>query len=489
VNPLCALGLGELAEGLAARRFSSRELVEACLERIAATDPRVGAFLSLRAEAALREADAADAARARGESRGRLHGIPLGIKAVLVHPELESSCGSRILAGFRAPYRASALERLERAGAILLGTTNMDEFAMGSSCENSALQRTANPWDLTRIPGGSSGGSAAAVAARQVPASLGSDTGGSVRQPAALCGVTGLKPTYGRISRYGLVAFASSLDQIGTFTRSAADAAELLGVLAGHDPRDSTSLPHPVPDYRAALSPASGGLDGLRIGVVREAFTPQVEPATLQCATDALRSFEKLGAKTVEVSLPHASYGVAAYYLLATAEASSNLARYDGVKYGLRVASDDLGDMYRRTRSRGFGDEVKRRIMLGTFVLSAGYYDAYYRKAQQVRTLIRRDFAAALESCDVLAMPTTPGPAWLLGERVEDPLAMYLADVFTVLASLAGLPALSLPCGFVQDNLPVGVQLIGRPLDEATPLRAAHVYQQHTDWHRAAPTL
>jgi aspartyl-tRNA(Asn)/glutamyl-tRNA(Gln) amidotransferase subunit A len=486
VNPLCELGLVELAEGLAARRFSSRELVEAALARIAATDPRVGAFLTLRAEAALRDADEADAARAQGKEQSRLHGIPLGIKAVLVHPELESSCGSRILAGFRAPYRASALERLERAGLILLGTTNMDEFAMGSSCENSALQRTANPWDLARIPGGSSGGSAAAVAARQVAGALGSDTGGSVRQPAALCGVVGLKPTYGRISRYGLVAFASSLDQIGTFTRSAADAAELLGVLAGHDARDSTSLPHPVPDYRASLA---GSLDGLRIGVVREAFTPQVEASTLGCASEALRSFEKLGAKTVEVSLPHASYGVAAYYLLATAEASSNLARYDGVKYGLRVEADDLGDMYRRTRSRGFGDEVKRRIMLGTFVLSAGYYDAYYRKAQQVRTLIRRDFAAAFESCDVIAMPTTPGPAWPLGERVEDPLAMYLADVFTVLASLAGLPALSLPCGFATGRLPVGLQLIGRALDEATPLRAAHAYQQHTDWHRAVPTL
>jgi aspartyl-tRNA(Asn)/glutamyl-tRNA(Gln) amidotransferase subunit A len=486
VNPLCALGLAELVEGLAARRFSSRELVEACLERIAATNPRVGAFLALRAEAALREADAADAARAQGRAQSRLHGIPLGIKALLVHPELESSCGSRILAGFRAPYRATALERLERAGVILLGTTNMDEFAMGSSCENSALQRTANPWDLARIPGGSSGGSAAAVAARQVPGALGSDTGGSVRQPAALCGVVGMKPTYGRISRYGLVAFASSLDQIGTITRSAADAAELLGVLAGHDARDSTSLPHPVPDYRAALG---GSLDGLRIGVVREAFTDQVEATTLERATEALASFEKLGAKTIEVSLPHAPYGVAAYYLLATAEASSNLARYDGVKYGLRVESEDLADMYRRTRSRGFGDEVKRRIMLGTFVLSAGYYDAYYRKAQQVRTLIRRDFASAFESCDVLAMPTTPGPAWPLGERVEDPLAMYLADVFTVLASLAGLPALSLPCGFAAGKLPVGVQLIGRPLDEATPLRAAHAYQQHTDWHRAAPTL
>ena len=487
MSPLCELGLLELAEGLAARRFSSRELVEACLARIAASDARVGAFLTLRGDAALREADAADAARGRGQAQSRLHGIPLGIKAVLAHPELESSCGSRILAGFRAPYRATALERLERAGVILLGTTNMDEFGMGSSCENSALQRTANPWDLARIPGGSSGGSAAAVAARQVPGALGSDTGGSVRQPAALCGVTGFKPTYGRISRYGLIAFASSLDQIGTLTRSAADAAELLGVLAGHDARDSTSLPHPVPDYRAALG--GGSLDGLRIGVVREAFTPQVEAATLQCATDALASFEKLGAKTVEVSLPHASYGVAAYYLLATAEASSNLARYDGVKYGLRVASDDLGDMYRRTRSRGFGDEVKRRIMLGTFVLSAGYYDAYYRKAQQVRTLIRRDFAAAFERCDLLAMPTTPGPAWPLGERVEDPLAMYLADVFTVLASLAGLPALSLPCGFASDQLPVGVQLIGRPLDEATPLRAAHAYQQHTAWHRAVPWL
>jgi aspartyl-tRNA(Asn)/glutamyl-tRNA(Gln) amidotransferase subunit A len=350
VNPLVELGLVELAEGLAARRFSSRELVQACLERIDATDPRVGAFLTLRADAALREADAADAARAGGKALGPLHGVPLGIKAVLAHPELESSCGSRMLEGFRAPYRATALERLERAGLILLGTTNMDEFAMGSSCESSALGRTSNPWDLTRVPGGSSGGSAAAVAARQVPGAIGSDTGGSVRQPAALCGVVGLKPTYGRISRYGLIAFASSLDQVGTFTRSAADAAALLGVLAGHDPRDSTSLPHSVPDYRAALA---GSLGGLRIGIAREAFTPQVDSATLERATESLRSFERLGAKTIEVSLPHAAHGVAAYYLLATAEASSNLARYDGVKYGLRIEADDLGDMYRRTRSRG----------------------------------------------------------------------------------------------------------------------------------------
>ncbi|MEE8557509.1 MAG: Asp-tRNA(Asn)/Glu-tRNA(Gln) amidotransferase subunit GatA [Myxococcota bacterium] len=478
MSELHGRSLKELADLVAAGTVTCREVVEESLARTRELDPKVGAFVSLRTESVLEEAEEADRARAAGNARGPLHGLPIAVKNILCSPELETTCCSRILKGFRAPYRATVLERVREAGLVITGTTNMDEFAMGSSTENSAIQRTRNPWDLERVPGGSSGGSAAAVAARMVPAALGSDTGGSVRQPAALCGVVGLKPTYGRVSRFGLVAFASSLDQIGPIGRTVEDVALLLSVIAGHDPRDSTSIPAPVPDYVSLLEE---GVEGLRVGLPREFFESEgADPETLDRVREGLRVLERLGAKTCEVSLPHTPYGVAAYYLICTAEASSNLSRYDGVRYGLRVESDDLEEMYRQTRSQGFGLEVKRRILLGTFVLSAGYYEAYYRRAQQVRTLIRRDFEAAFETCDVLATPTTPGPAWPLGERVDDPLAMYLADAFTVTLNLSGHPGLTVPCGLVGGGLPTGLQLIGRPLDETTLFRVGHHYQRET---------
>ena len=485
MSELWNAGLGELALHVESGDLSCREIVSAALARIERFDGSIGAFLRVRAEAALGEAKAADEARAAGRARSRLHGLPIAVKDIFASPDFETTCGSRILAGFRAPYEATALRRLREAGLVVLGSSNMDEFAMGGSTENSAWQKTKNPWDLSRVPGGSSGGSAAAVAARLVPAALGTDTGGSIRQPAALCGVTGLKPTYGRVSRYGLVAFASSLDQIGPITRSCSDAALVLGVIAGHDAHDATSYPQPAPNWLAALS---GNVDGLRIGIPRGFFDGEgADPETLARAREALRSFEGLGAKTVEVELPNSAHGIATYYLICTAEASSNLSRYDGVKFGFRAASETLDEMYEKTRSEGFGAEVKRRILLGTYVLSAGYYDAYYRKAQQVRTLIRRDFERAFESCDLIATPTTPGPAWRLGALVDDPLQMYLADVFTVTANLAGLPALSIPCGVTRAGLPVGMQLIGRPLDEATVLRAGDAFQRQTHFHELVP--
>ncbi len=479
--------LGDLARRVASGETSCREVIASCIDRIEAVDSEVGAFLQVRPEEALREAEAADVDRAKGRARSPLHGLPIGVKDNLVSREFETRCASRILAGYRSPYEATVLGKLREAGMVVVGSLNMDEFAMGSSCENSALQVTRNPWDLGRVPGGSSGGSAAAVAAREIPVALGSDTGGSIRQPAALCGVVGLKPTYGRVSRYGLVAFASSLDQIGPLGRSVSDAALLLGAIAGHDPKDATSISRPVPDYGAALT---GSLEGVRLGLPKEMLGDDgTDAETLGRVRDAVSLLESLGAQTVEVTLPYSAYGISAYYLVCTAEASSNLSRYDGVKYGLRAPSDSLGDMYSKTRSQGFGPEVKRRILLGTYVLSAGYYDAYYRKAQQVRSLIRGDFERAFESCDLLVGPTAPGPAWPLGERLDDPLQMYLSDVFTVTVNLAGLPALSLPCGFVGSGLPVGLQLIGRPLDEETVLRVGDAYQRHTDWHEAAPEL
>jgi aspartyl-tRNA(Asn)/glutamyl-tRNA(Gln) amidotransferase subunit A len=485
VSELWKASLGELALHVESGDVSCHEIVSDALARIERLDGRVRAFLKVRGEAALAEAKAADEARSAGRPRSRLHGLPIAVKDIFASPAFETTCGSKILAGFRAPYEATALRRLREAGLVVLGSLNMDEFAMGSSTENSAWQRTKNPWDVARVPGGSSGGSAAAVAARFVPAALGTDTGGSIRQPAALCGVTGLKPTYGRVSRYGLVAFASSLDQIGPITRSCSDAALVLGAIAGHDGHDATSYPQPAPNWLAALT---GEVDGLRIGIPRGFFEGEgADPGTMARAREALRTFEGLGAKTVEVELPNSAYGIATYYLICTAEASSNLSRYDGVKYGFRARSETLDEMYEKTRSEGFGAEVKRRILLGTYVLSAGYYDAYYRKAQQVRTLIRRDFERAFESCDVIATPTTPGPAWRLGERVDDPLKMYLADVFTVTANLAGLPALSSPCGSTTGGLPVGFQLIARPLDEATVLCAGDAFQRHTHFHEQIP--
>ncbi len=479
--------LGDLARRVAAGETSCREVIASCIERIEAVDGEVGAFLQVRPEEALREAEEADTDRARGRARSPLHGLPIGVKDNMVSRDFETRCASRILAGYRSPYEATVLGKLREAGMVVVGSLNMDEFAMGSSCENSALQVTRNPWDLGRVPGGSSGGSAAAVAAREIPVALGSDTGGSIRQPAALCGVVGRKPTYGRVSRYGLVAFASSLDQIGPLARSVSDAALLLGAIAGHDPKDATSISRPVPDYGAVLT---GSLEGVRLGLPKEMLGDDgTDPETLGRVRDAVALLESLGAQTVEVTLPYSAYGISAYYLVCTAEASSNLSRYDGVKYGFRAPSDSLDDMYSKTRSQGFGPEVKRRILLGTYVLSAGYYDAYYRKAQQVRSLIRGDFERAFESCDLLVGPTAPGPAWPLGERIDDPLQMYLSDVFTVTVNLAGLPALSLPCGFVGSGLPVGLQLIGRPLDEETVLRVGDAYQRHTNWHEAAPEL
>jgi aspartyl-tRNA(Asn)/glutamyl-tRNA(Gln) amidotransferase subunit A len=477
--------LQEIGDALERRAVSSRELTDAALARAEGTGAALRAFLGLRPERARAEAAEADARRARGEARGALDGVPVALKDNLVQAGEPTSCASKVLEGFVSPYDATVVAKLRAAGAVIVGRTNLDEFAMGSSTENSAYGATRNPWDTTRTPGGSSGGSAAAVAAGIVPLAFGSDTGGSIRQPAACTGIAGMKPTYGRVSRYGLVAFASSLDQIGPFTRSAADCAIALEAIAGHDPLDSTSLPEPVPAYSRLLS---GDVSGLVVGLPREYFVAEgVDPAVLSCVREAVSELERAGAKTREVSLPHTQYAIATYYLIAPAEASSNLARYDGVRYGRRAANArDLQDLYRRSREEGFGPEVKRRILLGTYVLSAGYYDAYYRKAQQVRTLLRRDFDEAFRGCDLIATPTAPEIAFRLGEKAADPLRMYLSDVYTVSANLAGVPGLSIPCGF-SEGMPVGLQLLGRPLDEATLLRVADAYQRRTDWHGRRP--
>lgn len=478
--------LEELRASLDSGVSTSRALVEATLSRAGRIEERLGCFARLRAEGALADASEADRRRAQGDALGALEGVPAAIKDNMVMQGEENCCASRILEGFVSPYTASAVERLRAAGAVVVGHTNMDEFAMGSSTEHSCFAPTRNPWNPDCTPGGSSGGSAAAVAAGLVPIALGSDTGGSIRQPAAFCGVVGLKPTYGRVSRWGLIAYASSLDQIGVFARSAAEAAEVLTVIAGHDAQDSTSVPEPVPRFGEALD---GDVSGLVVGLPVEYFESAegCAPEVLEAVREAVATLERAGARVREVSLPHTRYAVPTYYLIATAEASSNLARFDGVRYGRRAEDPkDLDDMYRRSRSEGFGAEVKRRIVLGTYVLSAGYYDAYYRKAQQVRTLLRRDFEQAFKSCDVLATPTAPEVAFGLGEKIDDPLRMYLSDIFTVSANLAGVPALSLPCGFSR-GLPVGLQLMGAPLDEASVLRVADAYQRQTDYHLQRP--
>ncbi len=461
-------------------------LTEACLARIRQLDPQVRAFLTVTEEVALEQAAVADRRRAAGESAPLL-GIPLAIKDIIATRGIQTTAGSRILEGFKPPYTATCVQRLLDAGAILLGKTNTDEFAMGSSTENSGYFTTRNPWDLNRVPGGSSGGSAAAVAARMAPAALGTDTGGSVRQPAALCGTVGLKPSYGRVSRYGLIAYASSLDQAGTFTRTVRDAALLLGVMAGHDPRDATTMPLPVPDYVTALE--ADDLHGLRIGLPREYFTAGIQPEVEAAVRTAVETLAGLGATVMEISLPHTRYGLPVYYLVATAECSANLARFDGVRYGPRRETGDMWQDYRTTRGELFGPEVKRRIMLGTYALSAGYYDAYYGNAQKARTLIRDDFNHAFEQVDVIVTPTSPTTAFRLGEKVDDPLQMYLSDVYTVTVNLAGLPGLSLPCGFDGDGLPIGLQLIGPAFEEAHLLRVGHAYQQATDWHLRTPAL
>ena len=492
MSGLTALSATEIARRVAARELTAEEVARAHLDRIAEADGGLGAFLHVAAERALAKARQVDAALAAGGAPPPLAGVPVAVKDILDIEGLPTTCGSRILDGYRPPFTATAVARLEEAGAVVLGKTNMDEFAMGSSTENSAFGPTRNPWARDRVPGGSSGGSAAAVASGMAPAALGSDTGGSIRQPAALCGVVGLKPTYGRVSRYGLVAFASSLDQVGPIARSVEDVARFAQVLCGWDPRDATSARIDVPDFTAGLE---GGARGLRVGVPWRFLAAGVDEGitgAFRAAIDALRS---AGAAVVDVDLPHAPHAIATYYIVATAEASSNLARYDGVRYGLRAGSTarandgrDLSRMYGETRDRGFGLEVKRRIILGTFVLSSGYYDAYYLRAQKVRTLIRRDFEHAFAACDVIATPTSPIPAFRLGERTADPLQMYLADIFTVPASLAGIPGLSIPCGFV-DGLPAGLQLLGRPFDETTLLRAGHAYENLTTHHLARPPL
>jgi aspartyl-tRNA(Asn)/glutamyl-tRNA(Gln) amidotransferase subunit A len=486
VSDVSSLSLAELAARLAAGDLAAFDVVQACLDRIRLHDGSLHAFQTIASDQALERAGELDRLRAAQGPVGPLHGVPIAIKDNMSTRGIETTASSRILAGFVPPYSATVVERLEAAGAIVIGKTNLDEFAMGSSTENSAFGSTLNPWDRSRTPGGSSGGSAVAVAARYVPGALGSDTGGSIRQPAALTGVVGLKPTYGRVSRFGLLAFASSLDQIGPFTQTAEDAALLLQVIAGADPKDATAAHEPVPNYLESLS---GDVRGLRIGIYRDALGEGVEPGVRDAFESGIAVLRERGAVTVDIDLPHAKYGIPIYYLIATAEASSNLARYDGVRYGYRARmSKDttLRDMYDHTRDDGFGAEVKRRIMLGTYVLSHGYYDAYYLKAQQVRTLLRRDYDAAFESADVIAMPTTPTTAFKLGEKTSDPLQMYLADIFTVSANLAGVPAVSVPCGFAS-GLPVGLQLTGRMFDETTLLRAADAYQRETQHHRASP--
>ena len=482
---LTDLTLTQAQAKLRAGEITALALTQAHLDRIRAVDPQVHAFLTLTDEQALAAAAAADQRRAAGEDAPLL-GIPLAIKDVLMTQGVQTTCGSRILEGFRAPYTASAVQRLFDAGAIMLGKTNTDEFAMGSSTENSGYGVTHNPWDLERVPGGSSGGSAAAVAARMALGALGTDTGGSVRQPAAFCGVCAMKPSYGRVSRYGLIAFASSLDQIGVFGRTVEDMAALLGIIAGYDPHDATSMDLPVPDYSAALT---GDIHGLRVGVPKEYFIAGMQPALEQAIRAAIDQMAALGADIREISLPHTEYALPVYYLIAPSEASANLARFDGVRYGPRQSEGAMWDTYKATRGQGFGPEVKRRIMLGTYALSAGYYDAYYLKAQKVRTLIRQDFDRAFEHVDVIASPTTPTTAFRIGEKASDPLEMYLSDVFTLSASLAGIVGAVVPCGFDEATLPIGLQLFGPAFDEPTVLRAAHAYQQATHWHTRRPPL
>jgi aspartyl-tRNA(Asn)/glutamyl-tRNA(Gln) amidotransferase subunit A len=475
-----------LHELLKRKEVTCRQVTESVLRRIEKVEGQIHAYITLTPDLAMEQATSADARFQKGEA-GPLTGIPLAIKDLICTRGVRTTCGSHILENFVPPYDATVIEKLKAAGAVFVGKANMDEFAMGSSNENSSFGPTRNPWDLERIPGGSSGGSAASVAAAECIASLGSDTGGSIRQPAACCGIVGIKPTYGRVSRFGLVAFASSLDQIGPLTKDVQDAAILMKVISGHDPKDSTSVDLPVPDYGDALTK---DIRGMVLGIPREYFIEGIDPEVESAIREAIRTLEKLGARAKEISLPHSEYAVAVYYIIAPAEASSNLARYDGVKYGFRARGGyDLLQMYRETRFQGFGAEVKRRIMLGTYALSAGYYEAYYRKASQVRTLIREDFEKAFSQCDVLLTPTAPTPAFKLGEKVDDPLQMYLSDVFTIPCNLAGLPGLSLPCGFSKQGLPIGLQILAGHFQEEKILQVAYAYEQNTEYHLRKPNL
>lgn len=486
MSELWDLGAAELRERIGQGEVSCREVAEAHLARIEAVDSRVQAFVTVTPEVALEQAARLDEARARGETLPPLAGVPLALKDNMCTRGIRTTCSSKILGDWKPPYDATVTRLVREAGAVLVGKTNMDEFAMGSSTENSGLFPTRNPWDLERVPGGSSGGSAAAVGARMVPLALGSDTGGSIRQPAGFCGIAGLKPTYGRVSRYGLVAFASSLDQIGPLARGVRDTALLLSAIAQPDPLDNTSAPLEGADYTAALT---GDVRGLRIGVPREYFAEGMQPAVRSAVEAALDLYRELGARIEETSTPHVDYALASYYIIAPAEASSNLARYDGVRYGIRApGATDVIRMFETTRDLGFGAEVKRRIMLGTYALSAGYYDAYYEKALRVRTLVKQDLDRCWEQFDLLVTPIAPEVAFRLGEKTDDPLAMKLGDVCTLPVNMAGTCGMSIPCGFT-DGVPIGLQLIGRPFDEATILRAAHAYEQATDWHTRSPQL
>ena len=480
------LTLAELRIGLDKRELSAVEITKAYLERIAATNPGINTFITICNETALEEAEAADRLIAAGRV-SPLTGVPIAAKDIFNTAGLRTTCGSHILDNYVSPYDATAISRIKKQNAVIIGKLNMDEFAMGSSNENSAFGPVRNPWDTDCVPGGSSGGSAASVAARLTAAALGTDTGGSIRQPASHCSVVGLKPTYGRVSRYGVVAYASSLDQVGPVTRDVRDCALLLQAIAGYDPSDSTSVDTPVPDYQAVLD---GDLGGVRIGLPKEYFIDGLDADVRRSVEQAVATYRDLGAEIIEVSLPHTSYAVACYYLIATAEASSNLARYDGVRFGLRAeGAENLIDMYMQSRAAGFGAEVKRRIMLGTYALSSGYYDAYYLKAQKVRTLIRQDFLGAFDKVDTLLTPVAPTPAFAIGEKVNDPLQMYLSDIYTIPVNLAGTCAMSLPCGFSAAGLPIGMQLIGKPFDEATVLHTAHAFEQATEWHKRRPEL
>jgi aspartyl-tRNA(Asn)/glutamyl-tRNA(Gln) amidotransferase subunit A len=480
----------ELHQQLVKKERSAVEITQEALERIQALEPKLHSFLCVTAERALEQAGAVDAKIAAGEEIGLLAGIPVGIKDNMCTKGIPTTCASRILENFVPPYESTATQKLADAGAVMVGKTNLDEFAMGSSTENSAYQVTANPWDLSRVPGGSSGGSAAAVSSEECVVALGSDTGGSIRQPASFCGVVGMKPTYGLVSRYGLVAYASSLDQIGPFANTVEDAAILLNAIAGHDPKDSTSLKVAIPNYAASLKPDLKPRGQLRIGIIKETFGEGLDPVVEQAVTKAVDVLQGLGAEIHIVSCPRFRYGLPTYYIIAPSEASANLARYDGVKYGYRAPdADNLLSMYTRTRATGFGTEVKRRIMIGTYALSAGYYDAYYLKAQKVRTLIKRDFEKAFGVVDVLICPTSPTTAFKAGEKTTDPLSMYLTDLMTIPVNLAGLPSLSLPCGFDEQGLPIGLQLIGDVLREDQLFQVAYAYEQSTTWHLRKPQI
>ncbi|HEY3150962.1 MAG TPA: Asp-tRNA(Asn)/Glu-tRNA(Gln) amidotransferase subunit GatA [Candidatus Binatia bacterium] len=483
---LAALTLDDAGKRLRKREFSSLELTEAVFQRIAASDDKIHAYLTVARDDGLEQARQADKRLKQDSGISPLLGIPIAVKDNFLTCGLRTTCASKILGEFIPPYDAATVQKLRAAGAVITGKTNLDEFAMGSSAENSAFFPTRNPWNLERIPGGSSGGSAAAVASDQCIAALGTDTGGSIRQPAACCGIVGLKPTYGRVSRYGIVAFASSMDQVGPMTKDVRDAALLLEAIAGYDPGDSTSVNRAVPRYASSLTEP---VKGLRLGIPKEYFVAGMQAEVERAVRTAIRELEKTGAVVEEISLPHTEYAVAVYYIVATAEASSNLARYDGMRYGRRAQAQDLTETYMISRDEGFGAEVKRRIMLGTYALSAGYYDAYYLKAQKVRTLIKRDFDEAFKRCDVIVTPTAPTTAFKLGEKTQDPLQMYLSDIYTISINLAGLPALSLPCGFDSEGMPIGLQIIGKPFDESTIFGVAYNYEQATEWHKKRPRI